>query len=316
MRKLPMIVALLLCPPALLAQDVQYYHLDAIGNVRAVTNQSGTIVERHDYLPFGEECTTGACGSNPGIALGQPKHFTGKERDTETGLDYFGARYYRGSLARFTTVDPAMSATLGLHDPQKWNRYAYARNNPFRYIDPDGRLTVIINGTWAKDAPWAQPGTPFNEAVSNTFHEEAVVFSWSGGNTKAARAKAAEELGQFIASRRKEGEPLNVVSHSHGGNVMKLYTLRPEAQEIDTAVDLGTPQRPDYRINRSKVRNYINVYSKRDDVQQAGGEWFALGQAFRIDPEATNLDASEEAGRHSELHSSAVWEKVEQSIPH
>ena len=87
------VVALLLWPSRLLAQEVEYYHLDAIGNVRAVTDQSGRVVERHDYLPFGEECITGACASNPGVTGGQPKHFTGKERDTETGLDYFGARY-------------------------------------------------------------------------------------------------------------------------------------------------------------------------------------------------------------------------------
>ncbi len=65
--------------------------------------------------------------------------FTGKERDSETGMDYFGARSCRADIARFTTVDPAMTVAENLVDPQRWNRYAYVRNNPLKYVDPDGR---------------------------------------------------------------------------------------------------------------------------------------------------------------------------------
>ena len=64
--------------------------------------------------------------------------FTGKERDSETGLDYFGARYLSGAQGRCTSPDPAMSSAK-LDDPQTWNRYAYVTNNPLRYIDSDGR---------------------------------------------------------------------------------------------------------------------------------------------------------------------------------
>jgi RHS repeat-associated protein len=119
---------------------VEYYHLDALGTVRAVTNQAGEAVERHDYLPYGEEwCGTAPC---PAPTQGQPLRFTGKERDVETGLDYFGARYYGSKIGRFTTVDPVYTWQENLVDPQRWNRYAYARNNPLRYVDPDGRLTL------------------------------------------------------------------------------------------------------------------------------------------------------------------------------
>ncbi len=119
-----------------------YYHLDALGSVRVVTDAARTIVERHDYLPFGEECTTGPCAGNPaGI---QPRKFTGKERDAETGLDYFGARYYGSKTARFTTIDPVYTWKENLADPQRWNRYAYGRNNPFRYVDPDGKNPVVV----------------------------------------------------------------------------------------------------------------------------------------------------------------------------
>jgi RHS repeat-associated protein len=139
---MPMLAAVLL-PGSAAAQDVvEYYQLDSVGNVLVVTNAQGTVVEERDYLPFGEEL----CGTVPCSAptAGQPRRFTGKERDAETGLDYFGARYYRASHGRFTTVDPVYTWRDNLVDPQRWNRYAYGRNNPFRYVDPDGRDTVDL----------------------------------------------------------------------------------------------------------------------------------------------------------------------------
>lgn len=64
--------------------------------------------------------------------------FTGKERDSESGLDNFGARYYGSSLGRFMQVDPKQFSLRTLANPQKWNKYAYVLNNPLRYVDPDG----------------------------------------------------------------------------------------------------------------------------------------------------------------------------------
>jgi RHS repeat-associated protein len=135
------VLAIGLLPSLASAEKVTYYHLDSLGNVRAMTDKNAVVVERHDYLPFGEDCTTAPCAPVDGI---QPKRFTGKERDKETGLDYFGARYDRGNLGRFTTVDPAMKLSRGLYDPQKWNRYVYARNNPLARVDPNGEDDIFI----------------------------------------------------------------------------------------------------------------------------------------------------------------------------
>jgi RHS repeat-associated protein len=65
--------------------------------------------------------------------------FTGKERDAESGLDYFGARYYGSALGRFTSPDPKQITTQRRLDPQQWNAYAYTRNNPLQFVDPDGK---------------------------------------------------------------------------------------------------------------------------------------------------------------------------------
>ncbi|MCX6544155.1 MAG: hypothetical protein NTV05_07030 [Acidobacteria bacterium] len=97
------------------------------------------MVARHDFLPFGEEW-------NPPANAKEKKLFTGHERDAETGLDYFGARYYRPQVGRFTTIDPVYTWSENLTDPQRWNRYAYAKDNPLRFIDTDGRSSIVFNG--------------------------------------------------------------------------------------------------------------------------------------------------------------------------
>ena len=76
--------------------------------------------------------------------------FTGKERDAETGLDYFGARYYGSNIGRFTAPDPK-PRSAHITDPQSWNRYAYTLNNPLKYFDPDGMDVVLAAGLSEKN---------------------------------------------------------------------------------------------------------------------------------------------------------------------
>jgi RHS repeat-associated protein len=121
--------------------SVEYYHQDAIGSIRLITNAAGAETKRFDYLPFGQEWTT--TSSHPNTL-----RFTGKERDRQTeygpwtALDYFGARHYQGQTGRFTSSDSVLNADQALADPQRWNRYTYGLNNPFRNIDPDGKEPV------------------------------------------------------------------------------------------------------------------------------------------------------------------------------
>jgi len=72
--------------------------------------------------------------------------FTGKERDAESGLDYFGARYYGSGLGRFTSPDPVGIMRQKLLDPQQWNAYAYVRGNPLRFVDPTGKYVELSGG--------------------------------------------------------------------------------------------------------------------------------------------------------------------------
>jgi RHS repeat-associated protein len=69
--------------------------------------------------------------------------FTGKERDAESGLDWFDTRYFSSAQGRFTSPDGMIAKREWLADPQRWNHYAYVRNNPLSYIDPNGEDLVI-----------------------------------------------------------------------------------------------------------------------------------------------------------------------------
>lgn len=75
---------------------------------------------------------------------------TGKERDSETGLDYFGARYMSAAQGRFKSPD-APFADQHSDDPQSWNLYAYGRNNPLKFVDPTGESVTVCPGTDPRD---------------------------------------------------------------------------------------------------------------------------------------------------------------------
>ena len=127
--------------PDAVPSGTSYFTQDHLGSTRLETDASGQQVKCSDYLPFGEEIPAGY-GSRSSCFNANDNRikFTSKERDAETGLDYFLARYYSGAHGRFTSPDPLMASAYTA-DPQTWNRYAYVRNNPTNLIDPDGRQT-------------------------------------------------------------------------------------------------------------------------------------------------------------------------------
>jgi RHS repeat-associated protein len=127
----------------------KYIAADHLGSTRLVTDSAGAASKCYDYLPFGEELANGTGGR--GNCFGGSQYptspdvlstkFTTKERDAETGLDFFGARYISSAQGRFMSPDIPL---IDQHadNPQSWNLYAYGRNNPLRYSDPTGHCAV------------------------------------------------------------------------------------------------------------------------------------------------------------------------------
>jgi RHS repeat-associated protein len=133
-----------------------YLTVDSLGSTRLETNGSGQVIGNYDYLPFGQDIAAGTAGRDstfaaavyPGPPSGPGMFFTSKERDAETGLDYFGARYFSSSQGRFTSPDwsatPQPVPYADLTDPQTLNLYSYVRNNPLRRADPDGHCPECV----------------------------------------------------------------------------------------------------------------------------------------------------------------------------
>ena len=132
----------------------KYITADNLGSTRLVTDANRNVLVRRDYLPFGEEIPSsfGNRGSVAGYGTTEDtrQKFTGKERDTESGLDYFGARYNASSIGRFMSPDPVFISAARLTNPQSLNLYAYVRNNPLNLTDPTG-LDAYLSCTSTKD---------------------------------------------------------------------------------------------------------------------------------------------------------------------
>ena len=119
-----------------------FTHADWLGTERVRSTVAGQVYSTWTSFPFGE----GSAAPNP-----SPTHFTGKERDAESGNDYFGARYYASSMGRFLSPDWSAKAEpvpyAKLDNPQSLNLYTYALNNPLRNIDKDGHCDSSANAT-------------------------------------------------------------------------------------------------------------------------------------------------------------------------
>lgn len=106
-----------------------YQHTDMLGSVVSESDASGNIISRSHYEPFGKRIG----GDKEGIG------YTGHLQDKDLGLTYMQARYYDPLIGRFYSNDP-----IGFRDVHSFNRYAYANNNPYKYIDPDGKWAIPL----------------------------------------------------------------------------------------------------------------------------------------------------------------------------
>jgi RHS repeat-associated protein len=135
-----------------------FYLGDHLGTAQLELSQGGWPIWQGQFAPFGQEIVNGST-IPPAQPDGSSNHFkfTGKERDTESGLDYFGARYYASSMGRWMSPDwsakeePVPYAKLD--NPQSLNLYGYVLNNPLGMADPDGHCCWDSAVKWVNDHP-------------------------------------------------------------------------------------------------------------------------------------------------------------------
>jgi RHS repeat-associated protein len=178
-------------------------------------------VRRHDYLPFGEENVCNAAGGSRTAANGYllndgvRQQFVGYERDSESGLDFAGARYYANVQGRFTSPDIPFADQIE-DEPQSWNLYSYVTNNPLKFSDPFGLWKRYKTGD-DRVIYVADPGDTFEglaeilqvpvDAIVNAFGTDKVVAgvaydvsdykSW-----KTSLQKTIEDI-QFYQEQRR-----------------------------------------------------------------------------------------------------------------
>ena len=226
-----------------------------------MTNSAGAAVSLHDYLPFGEEIPGAVGGRTPAPLYTASdeltKKFTGKERDGETagtdlgvGLDYFGARYFSEAQGRFTGADPFIPFNLKkeqfrawISNPQHWNKYAYALNNPFLYIDPSGMTETVyywLNSsmTDAQKKFFQEHKKEILSGVADKLKKEAgindVVF-------KEGSALSRSQISSIMDTQPKGVAFLNFADKSYGG-VSAGPTLFGAENGMRTVVFMGNLQ--------------------------------------------------------------------------
>ena len=118
-------------------RELYYYHGDHLGSSSWITDASGNVNQHLAYMAYGEDFVNERSGRDIRFKS------TGKERDSETGMDYFGARYYLSDLSIWASVDPLSDKYPSL------SPYMYCAGNPVILIDPDGKR-IDVSGILCK----------------------------------------------------------------------------------------------------------------------------------------------------------------------
>lgn len=223
-----------------------YFHVnDHLGTTRIVSNQAGSVTGSFEYLPFGEPKTADLCPADK-------QQFTGKLFDTESGLQYFGARYLSNDLTRFTSVDPVDSSRL--INPQSWNRYVYTLNDPMNRVDWDGRT----DGEAIRTLTWTGTGAG---AALLAFGKTSVVAA--GGGTVGGVAAGGFIAGLYI------GRNLGGWSAGNGQTIDEYYTNVFERIYLHFAEDTSAGSRAE-AFNDAKRANDIPVSQQPEKVIKPG----------------------------------------------
>ena len=191
---------------------------DWLGNIRYRANPNGSMAETCTNVPFGDGLT--CSGSNP-----SPKHFTGKDHDTESGLDYFGARYYSSVQGRFLTPDwsatPEAVPYGHFENPQSLNLYAYVHNSPITDVDVDGHWTEANSGGLGNTS----------SGTENSGGQGACMETSCGGstNTSAQEKSASFKVEKNVVNETTKDKSVGVTGNTKiiGGSVSGNASANP-----------------------------------------------------------------------------------------
>lgn len=242
-----------------------FYHTDHLGSANWVTKGDEAVQFIH-YMPYGEMWY-----NQRGSAYNERYKYTGKERDEETGNDYFGARYYAAYTSMWLSPDPLMDKYPGI------SPYAYCNWNPMKYVDPDGKDAIYITFPQYKA-----------NGIPHTGHAGVLLINNQNGLTKYYEYGRydKEKLGitrnlKIPDVKLKDGKPtpesLNKVLRSiskqagHNGNIEGAYVKSDNFTKMDSYAkdkiqENNDPQRKPYNIITNNCATFAEDVILQDET--------------------------------------------------
>jgi len=274
-----------------------YLSYDHLGSTRMVTNENAQVVERHDYMPFGEEIVNGYSGR--GTLWGMSgnlvnQKFTGKERDAESGLDYFGARYYGSALGRFTSPDwssrPQAVPYAKLGNPQSLNLYSYVLNNPLGSVDQDGHACSSLLGNTGSG--FCQRAGEYANIDANSKVRSQTRFFAAASAVSQALADVATPVSGAVVSKKTAGflegvgkdlekvnqkEAAAIQNGSLSGPNLDARMVHAEQTEVQGQLDnLQKSDTSGYKQTVSEINGALNP----SGVEAVAGKLFPTDRAY------------------------------------
>ena len=177
---------------------LHFHFSDGVGTRRVQASGTGTLEDSCMSLPFGDslQCTNANSDATE-------QHYSGKERDAESGLDNFEARYYSSNMGRMMSPDPSGLYFADPRNPQSLNLYSYVMNNPLRYTDPTGRTcqTNSSDGNTYDDGDGQGCTTVDQQEADHQKNDPASATAYAGAN--AAMLETRDALSEFGAGGAK-----------------------------------------------------------------------------------------------------------------
>ena len=276
------------------AKVVHYYFHDHLNSTSIVTDALGNIENESDYYPYGGEIVISSGDSNR-------YKFTGKERDSESNLDMFGARYYGSSLGRFMTPDWAAKPTAVPYahygNPQSLNLYSYVQNNPTTIGDPDGHWpTFRLGGTWTHSdiVDAAYPGL---SAAQRQIIKNGSAKADEDQSRAGAPAHGMTPKGEDKAIAMRDAAKIVANSESAARNDQAAYTAAGGKGIADSALSAVAPA----------------FHEQTDETSPAHAgfqEWGGMGEGNAIQ----QLQEVAAGAEHAARESSATPEEKAASI--
>ena len=278
----------------IIEKNLYFYHPDHLGSSSYITDREGRITQHTEYIAFGE-----VLFEEHSTSRTMPYLFNGKELDTETGLYYYGARYYDPRVSLWLNTDPLSGYNPiqetehyidgqhnnGVFNPMNHNTYGYTYNNPVIYVDPTGKQAYFIHGTSSNSKRWSDKTVNTLLKITNNKHYYRT-FNWKAPltNNQKIRGKAAEELSNFVIKTMKKGEDITLIGHSHGSNVAiqaskliykkmgkKVNIISIAAPAYNQKGDIENPQ-----TQKDSINDHINLWNRLDGVsgELAGDDYY------------------------------------------